>query len=458
MKPVSPKVFKAYDIRGIVGKDFDGPWVGRLGRALGAYFLGRGFRDAVVGRDCRESSPEYAARLIHGLTASGVDVIDIGMVATPIFYYAVTTLKRHAGCIITASHNPKEYNGFKVWAGETTIHTDEIRAVYELMASGELPAGRGVASSHDITPAYMDALVQNLESPLDGLKIVVDGGNGAGGEVCAEILRRAGAEVIPLYCDPDGRFPNHHPDPVVEPYMADLKAAVTRNGADAGLGLDGDADRLGVIDETGAMVYGDRLLAIYARDMLTRCPGAMVIGDVKSSHLLYKDISAHGGEPLMWKTGHSMIKTKLKETGALLAGEMSGHFFFADRYCGFDDGIYAALRIAEILARAKRDGSPPLSRSLDDWPVTSNTPELRIDCPEEKLHGVVEHARRHFRNGYDVIDVDGVRLTFPDGWALLRASNTQPALSLRFEAETPERLAEIRALVETPLARWIAGD
>lgn len=456
MKPVSPKVFKAYDIRGIVGKDFDSPWVERLGCAMGAYFLSRGYRNAVVGRDCRESSPEFAARLIHGLTTVGVDIVDIGMVATPVFYYAVTTLQRHAGCIITASHNPKEYNGFKVWAGETTIHTDEIRAIYDLMAGGEFPKGSGVASTHDITPGYIDALIQNLESPLDGLKLVVDGGNGAGGEVCAEILRHAGADVVPLYCEPDGRFPNHHPDPVVERYMADLKAAVTSNGADAGLGLDGDADRLGVIDETGTMVYGDRLLAIFARDMLSRRPGAMVIGEVKSSHLLYKDIAAHGGEPLMWMAGHSMIKAKLKETGALLAGEMSGHFFFADRYYGFDDGIYAALRIAEIIARAKRAGGPPLSRFLDDWPATSNTPELRIECPEEKLQAVVEHARRFFGNDYDVIDVDGVRLTLPDGWALIRASNTQPMLSLRFEAETPERLAEIRALVETPLARWIA--
>lgn len=458
MKPVSSNVFRAYDIRGIVGKDFDGEWVERLGRAMGAYFVKRGFDQAVVGRDCRESSPEYARRLTAGLTSTGVDVVSIGMVPTPVFYYAVTRLNRRAGCIITASHNPQEYNGFKIWAGATTIHTHEIRAIYDLMERGDFPAGSGFASSHDIAPSYLDELIGNLAILLDGVKVVVDGGNGAGGELCAELLRRAGADVVPLYCEPDGRFPNHHPDPVVESNMTDLKETVLDTGADLGVGLDGDADRLGVLDETGAMIYGDKILAIFARDMLADHTGALVIGEVKSSHLLYKDIADHGGAPLMWKTGHSMMKAKLKETGALLAGEMSGHFFFADRYHGYDDGLYAALRLVEIVAKAKRAGGPPLSRFLDDWPTTSNTPELRIPCPEDRLLDVVEKARQHFDGHYDVNDVDGVRLTFPDGWALIRASNTQPVLSLRFEAETPERLAEIRSLVETPLAGWIAGE
>ncbi len=326
------------------------------------------------------------------------------------------------------------------------------------MERGDFPAGSGFASSHDIAPSYLDELVENLSILLDGVKVVVDGGNGAGGELCAELLRRAGADVVPLYCEPDGRFPNHHPDPVVENNMTDLKKIVLDTGADLGVGLDGDADRLGVIDETGAMIYGDKILAIFARDMLAEHPGAIVIAEVKSSHLLYKDIADHGGAPLMWKTGHSMMKAKLKETGALLAGEMSGHFFFADRYHGYDDGLYAALRLVEIVAKAKRAGGPPLSKFLDDWPATSNTPELRIPCPEDRLLDVVEKARQHFDGKYDVNDVDGVRLTFADGWALIRASNTQPVLSLRFEAETPERLAEIRALVETPLAGWIAGE
>ncbi|TVM19713.1 phosphomannomutase [Oceanidesulfovibrio indonesiensis] len=455
MKPVLPDVFRAYDIRGIVGKDFDGAWVERLGRALGAYFLERGFAQAVVGRDCRESSPEYETRLIAGLTATGVDVITVGMVPTPVLYHAVTRLNRCAGCIVTASHNPPEYNGFKVWCGATTIHTNEVRAIHDLMARGDFPTGAGFASFHDISPSYLDELVNNLIIPLDNVKVVVDGGNGTGGELCAELLRRAGADVVPLYCEPDGRFPNHHPDPVVEKNMADLKSAVVETGADFGVGLDGDADRLGVFDETGAMVFGDRILAIFARDLLIEHPGATVISEVKSSHLLYKDIADRGGDPIMWKAGHSMIKARLQETGALLAGELSGHYFFADRYYGFDDALYAALRLAEIVAKAKHAGGPPLSGFLDDWPDTANTPELRIPCPEDRLGEIVEHARRHFAGLYEINDVDGVRITFPDGWGLIRASNTQPVLSLRFEAETPERLAEIRALVEEPLSRWI---
>jgi phosphomannomutase/phosphoglucomutase len=284
------------------------------------------------------------------------------------------------------------------------------------------------------------------------VRVVVDGGNGAGGEICAEVLRRAGADVVEQYCEPDGSFPNHHPDPVVATYMGDLMARVPAENAEFGVGLDGDADRIGAVDETGAMVYGDRLLAVYAREVLRAHPGAMVIAEGKCSHLMYRDIAAHGGDPLMWITGHSMIKAKMQETGALLAGEMSGHMFFADAYYGFDDAIYAALRLAELVA--KRPGEA-FSRYLDDWPVTHSTPELRMECPEEIKFPVVLRAQEYFRDRYEMVDVDGVRLTFPDGWALLRASNTQPVLVLRFEAETSERLAELRALVEEPMREWI---
>jgi phosphomannomutase/phosphoglucomutase len=452
MKPVNKEIFRAYDIRGVVDRDFDQEWVEVLGRACGTYFRAKGHSRAVVGHDCRHSSPGYQQRMIAGLTASGVDVLYLDMVATPLFYFAVKTLGYHAGVMITASHNPPEFNGFKVWEGESTIHSDEITAVYEIMAAGRFESGSGVAAHHDIVPAYLDALAARgpLARPV---RVVLDGGNGAGGLVCAELLRRVGAEVVEQYTEPDGDFPNHHPDPTVPKYMTDLMARVPAEGAELGIGLDGDADRIGVVDETGAMIYGDKLLAIYARDILARRPGAKVIGEVKCTHLLYKDIEAHGGQAIMSATGHSLIKARMRETGALLAGEMSGHMFFADEYHGFDDALYAAMRIVDIAARAP---GRPLSAALADWPATCNTPELRVDCPDALKFRVVARAQEYFRQRFEVIDVDGVRIVLPDGWGLLRASNTQPVLVLRFEAQSPERLAEIRRMVEEPLARWIA--
>lgn len=455
MKPVLPGVFRAYDIRGIVDVDFDPDWVELLGRAAGTFFARRGQMRAVLGHDCRLTSPEYQARLAAGLAACGIDVICLGMVPTPGFYYGVKALARKAGIMVTASHNPPEFNGFKIWSGETTIHTDAIREIYDIMAAGEFASGAGMVCEHDIKPSYIEHVAEQmvLARPVT---VVVDGGNGAGGLICAEVLRQCGAKVIPLYCEPDGRFPNHHPDPVILENMADLAARVVAEGADFGVGLDGDADRIGVVDESGRLLYGDQVLAIYARGVLAAHPGATVIGEVKCSHLLYKDIAAHGGEPIMAATGHSLIKSRMKETDATLAGEMSGHMFFADRYYGFDDGIYAAARLAEIVAAS----NVPLGQMLADWPATVNTPEIRMDCPDTIKFKVVEKARDFFKGRYDVIDVDGVRLTFPDGWGLLRASNTQPVLVLRFEAETPERLAEIRRIIEEPVAGWIAelGD
>jgi len=450
MKPVLPGVFRAYDIRGVVDVDFDPEWVELFGRAVGTFFLRRGQQQAVIGHDCRLTSPEYQARLACGLAASGLDVTCLGMVGTPVFYYAIKALGRRAGVMVTASHNPPEFNGFKIWSGETTIHTDAIREIYDIMAAGEFPTGSGVVGEMDIRPSYIEAVSEQMLLPRP-ITLVVDGGNGAGGLVCAEVLRQAGARVIPLYCEPDGRFPNHHPDPVLPENVADLAARVLAEGADFGVGLDGDADRIGVVDGTGRLMYGDQLLAIYARAVLANHPGATVIGEVKCSHLLYKDIAVHGGDPLMAATGHSLIKSRMKETDAILAGEMSGHMFFADRYFGFDDAIYAAARLAEIVSGS----STPLAEMLADWPVTVNTPEIRMDCPDAIKFAVVEKAREYFRPRYDMIDVDGVRLTFPDGWGLLRASNTQPALVLRFEAETPERLEEIRKIIEEPVAAWI---
>ncbi|WP_428566138.1 MAG: phosphomannomutase/phosphoglucomutase [Solidesulfovibrio sp. DCME] len=452
MKPVSPGVFRAYDIRGLVDVDFDPDWVELLGRAAGTFFLRRGYSQAVVGHDCRLTSPAYQASLAAGLASCGIDVTCLHMVPTPAFYYGVKALGRKAGIMVTASHNPPEFNGFKIWAGETTIHTAALRELYDIMAAGDFAAGAGVVCEHDIKPSYVEHVAEQMTLARP-VRVVVDGGNGAGGLLCAEVLRQCGAEVVPLFCEPDGRFPNHHPDPVVLENVADLAARVVEAGADFGVGLDGDADRIGVVDATGRLLYGDQVLAIYARSVLAVHPGATVIGEVKCSHLLYKDIAAHGGNPIMAATGHSLIKSRMRETGAVLAGEMSGHMFFADRYYGFDDGLYAAARLAEIVAGT----TVPLGAMLADWPATVNTPEIRLDCPDAIKFEVVARAQTFFRERFDVIDVDGVRLTFPDGWGLLRASNTQPVLVLRFEAETPERLAEIRRIIEEPVAEWIAA-
>ena len=449
MKPISREIFRTYDIRGIVDEDFDEEWVERLGRACGAYFLNTGSKTAVVGYDCRQTSPAYSRALAAGLNSTGVDVITIGQVSSPAFYYAVTTLKQTAGVMITASHNPAEYNGFKVWSGKSTIHSDQIQDVYALMEMGEFPTGSGTLTETDVIPAYIKELSSDVtfDKPV---KVVVDGGNGAGGTLTADALEAAGAEVIRLFCEPDGTFPNHHPDPVVEKNMTLLRDKVLAEKADLGIGLDGDGDRIGVITEKGGLMFGDQLVAIYARDILKAFPGASIIGEVKCSHLMYDDIRKHGGDAVMWKTGHSLIKARMREIDAKFAGEMSGHMFFADRYYGFDDATYAAPRIVEILSKSDL----PMSELLD-WPKTYSTPEIRVDCPESRKAEVVGKAVEYFSAKFEAIDIDGVRAVFPDGWGLCRASNTQPVLVLRFEAETPERLEEIRTMFEDKLREWI---
>ena len=446
----SARVFRAYDIRGIVGQDFDADWVEDLGRACGAYFLAHGSRRAVVGRDCRLTSPVFQDRLVAGLASTGVDVLFLDMVPTPVCYFAIRHLGYDAGVMITASHNPSEYNGFKVWSGKSTIHSGEIQEVARLLFARQFPQGQGLATAHDIVPTYLETLTK-LASLKRPVKVVLDGGNGAAGLVTAELLRRAGAEVIPLFCEPDGRFPNHHPDPVEEKNLVALKAKVLQTGAELGIGLDGDGDRIGAVDENARVIHGDRLLALFARQVLEARPGSAIIGDVKCSHLLFADIAKHGGRPIMSATGHSLIKDRLLSENAALAGEMSGHMFFADRYYGFDDASYAALRLVEILSGA----AGPLSTLLSDWPKTFVTPELRADCAEHVKFQVAERARTEFAKHYTLEGDDGARLVFPDGWALVRASNTSPALVLRFEAESEARLQEIRKLVEEPLARWI---
>lgn len=446
----SSSVFRAYDIRGVVGRDFDEAWTERLGRACGTRFLAEGARSAVVARDCRLSSPALYDALIRGLASTGVDVIRIGMAPTPCLYYAVTHLGRRAGVMVTASHNPSEYNGFKIWLGESTLYEDGIQAVRRTMESGEFSHGAGLVSDLDIMPEYVDEVVERLGSSRP-FRVVLDAGNGAAGPVCAEVLRRMGAELIPLFCEPDGRFPNHHPDPVKEENMLALRAAVLEHKADLGLGLDGDGDRVAAMDRAGRLLYGDELLAVYARDLLTRHPGARVLGDVKCSQRLFDDIKARGGVPEMCRTGHSIAKARLKEVGGLLAGELSGHMFHAENWYGFDDATYSAARLLAVLSRLEL----PLE-SLPGWPPAWSTPEIALPCPDAIKFDVVAKAQDWYRSRLPMADIDGARVLFEGGWGLVRASNTSPSLILRFEADSPERLDALRADMEGKVRQWIA--
>lgn len=456
MKPTRPEIFRAYDIRGVAGQDFDAEWVEALGRATGAWFLDHGFRRAVLGHDARHSSPEYAQATACGLTSTGMDVVDLGLVPTPVFYYAAVRLGIHAGIMVTASHNPSKYNGFKLWGGTMTLSPRQIAELRDILLRGRFPSGRGCLSEFDIVPDYLEDLASQTHLPAD-LKIVVDGGNGAAGEVCATLLERCGATVIRLNCQPDGDFPAHDPDPVVPENARQLRDAVVRYGAAFGVGLDGDGDRIGAVDETGRLLDGDELTVLLARAVLAENPGATILGDVKCSHRLFADVAARGGRPIMAATGHSLMKAKLRETGAALAGEMSGHICFGHRFYGFDDASYAAQRLAELAAAPPRI---PLSRQLAPWPATAHTPELRVDCPEaikfETVRRLAEELAAAPPSGAELVRVDGVRLTFPDGWGLVRASNTQPQFTLRFEAENTGRLAAIRNDLEQRLARITA--
>lgn len=446
----SRAIFRAYDIRGLVDTDFDAAWVERLGGALGFTLRQRGIDSAVIGHDCRHTSPTYHDALARGLLASGISVISVGMVPTPVLYFAVLHLARRAGVMVTASHNPAPYNGFKIWVGESTIYGDALLALKDLLEQGRRVQGRGVFCRHDIMPAYEDAVCSRLRLARP-LHVVVDGGNGAGGALCCRVLRRLGARVTPLFCEPDGDFPHHHPDPVVEDNMRTLMRRVVAEGADCGVGLDGDADRIGAVDGAGRLLGGDELVAVYADELLRRVPGALVIGDVKCSQRLFDGIEQAGGRWLMSRTGHSLIKARMRETGAELAGEMSGHMFFKDGWFGFDDGIYSAARLVTLLARESRTLA-----DLPAWPPAFATREINIPCAEEAKAAVVARAIAHFAARYPVDTLDGARVRFADGWGLVRASNTQPVLVTRFEAVSDVRMRAIQEEMLTPLAAWIA--
>ncbi|HKD41250.1 MAG TPA: phosphomannomutase/phosphoglucomutase [Myxococcaceae bacterium] len=446
---MNPQIFREYDIRGLVGLDLTEDVVEKLGRGLGTMVRRQGGRWIVVGRDCRESSTRFREAICKGITSTGLHVMDVGIVPTPVTYFAANTLPVDGLAMITGSHNPPEYNGFKVGGGKTTFHGAEIQELRKLIEAGDFERGSpGKVIQFDIVTPYMHFIRQTLAVGRKGMRIVVDAGNGTGGVVAVPLFRAMGFEVVPLYCEMDPTFPNHHPDPTVTKNLEDLIRTVKREKAEVGLAYDGDADRLGVIDDAGNILWGDQLMILFARSVLREVPGAAIVGEVKCSFTLYDDIQAKGGRPIMWKTGHSLIKAKMKEERAELAGEMSGHIFFRNRYYGFDDGIYSSARLLEILTREKRK----LSELLLDVPKTFSTPELRVETGEEKKFEIVRRVTEAFRKqGYRIIDVDGVRVTFPDGWGLIRASNTQPLLVLRFEAKTPERLEEIRKLVETTL-------
>ena len=441
---MKPGVFREYDIRGIVDKEILDGDVVSLGRGFGTYMARQGKSRVVVGRDCRLSSERYRDLLLEGMTASGMDVVDIGICPTPLLYFAIRHLDREGGIMITASHNPPEYNGFKICNGYDTISGPEIRAVRDIVNGGDFSSGAGRVDSFDIVTPYTDFVLKNIRISRP-LRVGVDAGNAVGGPVALPILQGLGCEVYPIYCDMDGTFPNHEPDPTVPANLADLAALVRREGLDLGVAYDGDCDRLGVVDHTGEPVYGDKLMIIFAREILSRRPGTTFLSEVKCSKTLYDDIEKRGGRAVMWKAGHSLIKKKMKEVDAVLAGEMSGHIFFKDRFFGFDDGIYASCRLLEIVASTGKT----LSELLEGIPNTWSTPEIRVDCPDELKFDVAERVTQLFKDrGQTVVDIDGARVVFPDGWGLLRASNTQPVLVLRYEADTEERLEVIRELVE----------
>ena len=443
---MNPEIFREYDIRGLVGRDLDYELVYNLGRAIGTYGAEKGVRTMALGRDCRLSSEEYAGALKEGLMATGISVTDVGLCATPMLYFAIRHYRSDGGVMVTGSHNPPEFNGFKICVGPDTIYGEEIQALRQIMEKGAYTAGRGAAGTAEVTEAYGDYLYGNVKLRR-GLRVIVDGGNGTGGHFLVPILERLGCRITCLYCDMNGRFPNHFPDPTVPENLKELIKRVLQEKADVGIGLDGDGDRIGIITDEGKILWGDDLLLLFSRSVLKERPGATIIGEVKCSQRLYDDIEKHGGRSIMWKAGHSLIKGKMREEKAVLAGEMSGHLFFADRYFGYDDGLYAAVRLLEILSGTERK----LSELLADVPKSYTTPEIRIDCPDALKFRVVREVSDYFRKDYRTIEIDGVRIIFSDGWGLVRASNTQPVLVLRFEASTPETLRMERKKVEDVL-------
>ncbi len=445
---MNPGIFREYDIRGVAGEDFSREDAVKIGRAYGTMLAQQEKKSVTVGRDCRITSEEYCKAFIDGILSTGRDVIDIGICPSPVLYFSIHHCVIGGGAMVTASHNPPEYNGFKLMSGFNSIHStglQDIRKIIEQEAYAHASVS-GTLSTVDVLTPYKQYIQENISIGKQ-IKIGVDAGNGTGGITALPVLKALGCEVHELYCDLDGTFPNHEADPTVKANLEELIALVREKDLDLGVGYDGDADRIGIVDENGNVIYGDQLMVIYAREILSRRPGAVFVSEVKCSMTMYNDIEKHGGRAIMWKTGHSLIKKKMKEENAVLAGEMSGHMFFSDRYLGYDDALYATCRLLEIMA----DTGRTVSQLIEDLPETFTTPEIRVECSDDIKFDVVERIVRQFKEKYEVIDIDGMRALFEGGWGLVRASNTQPALVLRFEAATETRLNEIRNEVETAL-------
>lgn len=436
----APEIFKAYDIRGIVGKTLTSAGVERIGHAIGSEARDRGQQSVVVGRDGRLSGPELVAALARGLNAAGCDVIDIGCVPTPVVYFATFHLNTGSGVAVTGSHNPPDYNGLKMVLAGETLSGDTIQSLRQRLVDNNLTHGSGTVTQQHVRDAYLDRIIADVKLARP-LRIAIDCGNGVAGATAPELMRRLGCEVTELYCEVDGTFPNHHPDPSHPENLQDLIATVKEKKLDLGMAFDGDGDRLGVIAPDGEIIWADRQMVLYARDVLSRHPGGKIIHDVKCSRTLGEEIAKAGGEPIMWRTGHSLIKAKLKESGALLAGEMSGHIFFKERWFGFDDGVYAAARLLELLSRDNRS-TAEIFRSL---PNTVNTPELQLKMKEGEHYALIKElvARAEFPDAR-VNTIDGLRADFADGFGLVRASNTTPVLVFRFEGTTQAALERIQ--------------
>lgn len=450
---INPHIFRAYDIRGLVGPDIDPDAFRRIAQAFGTMLRAQGYPEALVGRDNRISSPELARAVVEGLASTGVDVVDIGQVTTPCFYFGGIRMVRPAGVMITGSHNPADQNGMKLLKGPSTMFGEEITALARLAEGGPLVSGVGRVRQDDITSDYQCAIVERVRLGPRRIRAVVDCGNGAAGPINVPVLERLGVDVIPLYVEPDGRYPHHHPDPVEAENLHDLIETVKRRDADLGLAFDGDGDRLGAVDERGRILWGDALMALFWREILPQHPGATAIIEVKCSQSLVDEVQRLGGKPIFYKTGHSLIKAKMREVGALFAGEMSGHLFFADEYFGFDDGLYAAARLLRIVSHLPG----PLSSLVDELPRYESTPEIRVQCPDARKDEVVGICARELAQSHPCLTVDGVRVMTPGGWGLIRASNTQPVLVVRAEGRTPPDLIEVEGLIDQALEAAGAG-
>jgi phosphomannomutase / phosphoglucomutase len=449
---INPQIFREYDIRGVVNKDLTPDIVRTLGKGFGTHMANLGHKELVVGKDGRLSSKDFEDALIEGLISTGCHVVNIGLCPTPVYYFSIFHLDKDGGAMVTGSHNPPEFNGFKVSVGKSTIFGEEIQNLRRLIEKEEFVVGKGFVSNKEIIQSYQDYIKKNIHIEKR-MRVVIDAGNGTGGIVAGPLFRDLGCEVEELYCKVDGRFPNHFPDPTIPANLKDLIDRVKKNQADVGIGYDGDADRIGVVDDQGNIIWGDQLMILFSREILKYKKGATFVAEVKCSQNLFNDIEKHGGKAIMWRTGHSLIKEKMKEEKAVLGGEMSGHIFFADRYFGYDDAIYASCRLIELLSKTNKK----LSQLLSDVPKTSITPEIRVDCPDEIKFQVVEKVKEALRKDYPIIDVDGVRVKFEHGWGLVRASNTQPALVLRFEALTDKHVQDIKKLVEDKVQNAVAS-